>query len=423
MLNFNKDNRLMISALPIPLLTVILLFLFFIPGRGWTSFIIGSVVIAIVSFGAAIFVINRLKSSAESDLILLSEEIKRVANGDLSQNTLNLSRPEVQEAVRDFHRIAESLQDVAGRTEHFVKDVNVAVDMVKSTSEVGHFVADLISESTRNVSEESSMQMEVLQTTVRTMSEISSAIQQIASSSDEVATTSGETSMKAAMGGESIQEAMEQMSKTDEALESLLEQVNRLGVRSKEVETFVSVITELSNQTHLLALNAAIEAARAGEYGSGFSVIATEVRKLAEQSAESAKQVSRLNGMIQQEAGDAVTSSIHVAEDMKKGIDSLNQAGTTFVHIQSSIEEVSTQIQEVSAAVEEISAHTDEVSGSLSQTEQIFEKARSEMDNIRMASEEHFESMGQTLEAANTLSSLTDALKQRISDTRSNVQS
>ncbi|WP_314591141.1 methyl-accepting chemotaxis protein [Paenibacillus terrigena] len=423
MLKLNKDNRLMISALPIPLLTVILLFLFLIPGRGWTSFIIGSVVIAIVSFGAAIFVINRLKSGAESDLILLSEEIKRVANGDLSPNTLNLSRPEAQEAVREFHRIAESLRDVAGRTEHFVKDVNVAVDMVKSTSEVGHFVADLISESTRNVSEESSTQMEVLQTTVRTMSEISSAIQQIASSSDEVASTSGETSMKAAMGGESIQEAMEQMSKTDEALESLLEQVNRLGVRSKEVETFVSVITELSNQTHLLALNAAIEAARAGEYGSGFSVIASEVRKLAEQSAESAKQVSRINGMIQQEASDAVTSSIHVAEDMKRGIDSLNQAGTTFVHIQSSIEEVSTQIQEVSAAVEEISAHTDEVTGSLSQTEQIFEKARSEMDNIRMASEEHFESMGQTLEAANTLSSLTDALKQRISDTRSNVQS
>jgi len=415
MLNFKQDKQLMLSALPIPLLAVIFSFLFFIPGRGWTSFIIGLIVLAILSFGATIMVIKRLNRNVERDLTLLAGEIKRISNGDLSHNELNLSSSVVQEAAQDFRRIAERLQDVAGKTEHYVKDVNTAVDMVKSTSEVGHFVADLISESTRNVSEESSRQMEVLQTTVRTMSEISTAIQQIASSSDEVASTSGETSVKAARGGESIREAMEQMSKTDEALENLLDQVNRLGARSKEVETFVSVITELSNQTHLLALNAAIEAARAGEYGSGFSVIASEVRKLAEQSTESAKQVSLINGMIQQEASEAVTSSVHVAEDMKRGIDSLNQAGTTFIHIQSSIEEVSTQIQEVSAAVEEISAHTDEVSGSLSQTEQIFEKAKSEMDNIRMASAEHFESMGQTLEAANTLSALTETLKQRIS--------
>ncbi len=414
MLHFKQDKQLMISALPIPILTAILSFLFFIPGRGWTSFIIGLIVLVILSFGATIMVVKRLNRHVERDLTLLTGEIKRISKGDLSHNELNLSSSVVQEAAQDFRRIAERLQDVAGKTEHFVNDVNTAVDMVKSTSEVGHFVADLISESTRNVSEESSRQMEVLQTTVRTMSEISTAIQQIASSSDEVASTSGETSVKAARGGESIREAMEQMSKTDEALENLLEQVNRLGARSKEVETFVSVITELSNQTHLLALNAAIEAARAGEYGSGFSVIASEVRKLAEQSTESAKQVSLINGMIQQEASEAVTSSVHVAEDMKRGIDSLNQAGTTFIHIQSSIEDVSTQIQEVSAAVEEISAHTDEVTGSLSQTEQIFEKAKSEMDNIRMASAEHFESMGQTLEAANTLSTLTETLKQRI---------
>lgn len=423
MLKVYKDKQLLLSALPIPLLTIVLLFLFFTPGRGWVSFLIGAVVVAIVSFGAALWMMNRVKDQASTDMKLLTQEIHRAANGDFSLNELNLSTPEVQAAARDFHQIAKSLQDVAGRVEHFVKDVNAAVDMVKSNSEVGHFVADLISESTRNVSEESGKQTEVLQTTVRTMNEITSAIQQIAGSSDEVASSSSETSMKAAMGGKSIQDAMEQIGRTDEALENLLEQVNRLGARSKEVETFVSIITELSSQTHLLALNAAIEAARAGEYGSGFSVIANEVRKLAEQSAESAKQVSRINGLIQQEADEAVTSSVNVAEDMKKGIESLNQAGTSFIHIQASIEEVSTQIQEVSAAVEEISAHTDEVSGSLSQTEQIFDKARAEMDNIRAASEEHFSSMGQTLAAANTLSSLTETLKDKISNTRFTAES
>ncbi|TXK82605.1 methyl-accepting chemotaxis protein [Paenibacillus sp. N3.4] len=421
-MNFYKDKQLMISSSVLALLPIVLSFLFFIPGRGWASFLIGILVLAAACFFGAYFIINRIKGTTDSELNLLAAEIKRVAEGGRSTSELNFSSATTKAAIHDFNKVAHALNEVVGETEHYVKDVNSAVEMVKSTSEVGHFVADLISESTRNVAEESKKQMEVLKTTVRTMSEISSAIQQIASSSDEVASTSGETSHKAAMGGETIQDAIAQITKTDEALEKMLEQVNRLGSRSKEVEKFVSVITELSSQTHLLALNAAIEAARAGEYGSGFSVIASEVRKLAEQSAESAKQVRLINGMIQQEADEAVSSSAHVAADMKKGIASLNQAGTTFVFIQTSIEEVSTQIQEVSAAVEEISAHTEEVTDSLGQTEKIFDNARSEMDNIRMASEEHFTSMGQTMEAANTLSTLTEELKRKISQTPSNVQ-
>ncbi|NOV00601.1 methyl-accepting chemotaxis protein [Paenibacillus planticolens] len=413
-----KDKQIIISSSVIALLPFVLSFLFFMPGRGWASFLIGIIVVALACFGGAYVVISRAKRHAESDLILLAAEIKRVADGDLSESELNFSSTTTQEAAHDFHRVSHTLQEVVGGAENFVTDVNSAVDLVKSTSEVGHFVADLISESTRNVAEDSKRQMEVLQTTVRTMTEISSAIQQIASSSDEVASTSGETSHKAAMGGETIQQAIAQITQTDEALERMLVQVNRLGDRSKEVETFVSVITELSSQTHLLALNAAIEAARAGEYGSGFSVIASEVRKLAEQSAESAKQVRLINGMIQQEANEAILSSADVAADMKKGLDSLNHAGTTFLYIQTSIEEVSTQIQEVSAAVEEISAHTEEVTDSLGQTEKIFDNARSEMDNIRAASEEHFSSMGQTLEAANTLSTLTDELKRKINTKR-----
>src|SRR5690606_16868494 len=129
--------------------------------------------------------------------------------------------------------------------------------------------------------------------------EVTVGIQQISGSISSVADAASETMNQANMGNEYIQKVIEQMSNIDDASSDTIQVMQKLEARSHEIEKIIDVITGIAGQTNLLALNAAIEAARAGEHGKGFAVVSNEVRKLAEQSNESANQIVELVKIIQ----------------------------------------------------------------------------------------------------------------------------
>lgn len=403
-MNKQANKRMILTgAAAAALLEVVIAFLFMMPGRGWGSFVPGIILAAIVGGGAFV-----------SGIWLLLREVDRRAE-EMNKHFAAAGAAANSAESEDYaDEPGHASQKTMERMQNYLLEIDQNVEQVKANADVGVFVSDLIAESARSAATRSDEQSAKMKEISRTANEMSAAVQQVAGSADEVASATLITSEQASSGYQQLVSAMNQVRKTDSSIQTLLEQVNRLDEKSGEIEYFVSIITEIASQTHLLALNAAIEAARAGEYGQGFSVIASEVRKLAEQSSESAKRVSTINASIQKDTNEVVDTSSQVAGDMKEGIGSLEEVGRSFQFIQAAVDEVNMQMQDVSAAVEQIAAHTEQVSDTITHAEEMAASTSEEVGTVRQAAEEQLASMQQLSETVSGLSELTGGVKQAV---------
>src|SRR5690606_17940812 len=147
--------------------------------------------------------------------------------------------------------------------------------------------------------------------------QVREGISHIAESSLKVSELAIHTMTQAEIGGQAVTDTVNQMSSIQSSVSESNRMISSLSERSTEVGTILNVITGIAEQTHLLSLNAASEAARAGEHGRGFAVVAGEVRKLAEQSQQSATGIFNIIQGIQQATESSVSIMAKVTEDVK----------------------------------------------------------------------------------------------------------
>jgi len=141
-----------------------------------------------------------------------------------------------------------------------------------------------------------------------------------------------------------------------------------LGKSSEEIGIIVSVIDEIADQTNLLALNAAIEAARAGEQGKGFSVVAEEIRKLAERTVNSTKDISSEIARIQNDVKLTIDSINNNVEEVAKGSELVNEAGVALNQIRDLITGTSDMNQQIASSASEHLAVTESMANSVEET-------------------------------------------------------
>ncbi len=141
--------------------------------------------------------------------------------------------------------------------------------------------------------------------------------------------------------------------------------IHKLEKESEEINLISNMITAISEQTNLLALNASIEAARAGDAGKGFAVVAEEVRKLSEQTAESATKINVLIERVQSYTLEVVKAAESGEDNVERGLASIEAVGERFEEIVRAVGEIAGQVEEMNASAEQMSANTEEVSASM----------------------------------------------------------
>ncbi|HWC76107.1 MAG TPA: methyl-accepting chemotaxis protein, partial [Blastocatellia bacterium] len=179
------------------------------------------------------------------------------------------------------------------------------------------------------------------------------SMNQVSRNSESSAEAARRALEMAEQGDRSVRDTSEAMSRIDSAVLQTSDKMRLLGVRSSEISEIIDLIDEIAAQTNLLALNAAIEAAHAGEAGLGFSVVAEEIRKLAERSARATRDVGNLIKAIQTETSEALSA-------MEKGMTEVKSGSLLAEEASKSLQYVSTAVRQSTELIEEISAASEE---------------------------------------------------------------
>ncbi|MHB1128007.1 MAG: methyl-accepting chemotaxis protein, partial [Bacillota bacterium] len=245
--------------------------------------------------------------------------------------------------------------------------------------------------------------------------ESSASIQQISATAEEVSSTAQETSLLAQKGNEGMARAISEMEKINISTSEISEIVNKLGTRSQAIGQIVDLISGIADQTNLLALNAAIEAARAGEQGRGFAVVAEEVRKLAEQSSQAARQIAILITDIQNDTDKAVQSMSSNAKLIENGNKVISEGANSFHLIEQAIKAVSQQVQEVSRSTEELSRGSEDVVNAVKSIGEIAQQVAESAETIASTTEEQSASIEEMASSVDALARLGQSLQDAVS--------
>lgn len=346
-------------------------------------------VILVLLLGALVLVFNRVISKP---LRRVTETLQNVANGNLSEDNSNLQVKRGDEigliahaTGRMVHNLRNMIQSLYGMSEHLTAASEETLQSADSTRQTVQQVAATIEQ----VSQGSDEQVESIGSGMSVLENLEHAVGQIAHNAQQVSSCVDTASQIALDGDDKVQSSVAQIERIHGQIGELASITTKLQERSTEIESVTQAITDFAMQTNLLALNAAIESARAGEHGRGFAVVAEEVRKLAEQSAQSAENIGTLVRMIQADIQDAVQSMNLGQREVETGLVVVRQTGESFAAIAQSVNEVAQQMGHVLKETEALSKGT-QLTEAMHQIEQVAVFNARQMQEATALTEEQY---------------------------------
>jgi methyl-accepting chemotaxis protein len=345
-------------------------------------------------------------------ITLLSETVNHIARGNLTVEPMQYEgKDEVGALAKDVRIMTNSLRTL-------IQEVNLTSAQVASSSEELTASAEQTgkaSEQVALVAQELAVgaenQVQSLEQISEVIGQISSEVQQISAHVNDVSDAAIATVTKAEYGLQSADEAIGQMRTIHGTISELSKTVYELSEQSKEIGQILEVITDIAAQTNLLALNAAIEAARAGEQGRGFAVVAGAIRKLAEQSSQSAGEIALLVHRILEQMNKMTDQTDSASREVGEGADKVRFAGDTFVAIRSSAKDTAGQVEHVFEAVGRLSQGADKVVESIQVMLVLANTTAEGTQNTSAATEEQLATMQEISASAAYLSSMADELR------------
>ncbi len=303
------------------------------------------VILIAFAIGFSWFISNGISRPLESIISSMSEAEKGHLHTRLSFDT----HDEFQRLAESFNRMLEGICQMISKVLETSDDLATSSQQLSSASVESAATLLDISKNVNDInisSVEISDNLEKTTNSVDSFSQSAQKVAQLAETAVKAASTTAET---AANGGKTVKKSVEMVGKIKESVDIATQVILDLNSASLQINEIVNTITAIASQTNLLALNAAIEAARAGEQGKGFTVVAGEVRKLAEESAEAAEAIGTRIENILTKTQNAVDSMTLGRGRVDEGIKVIREVSINLDQIITSVNDVNRKISEISS--------------------------------------------------------------------------
>ena len=311
------------------------------------EFIVHGLLFIIISLTIAITIQIFISRKSLSPLKDLQEGLRKVGKGDLSiklnegPDDIGITNIYFNNTIKKFNRIIDKVRQTAEQVSTSSQELSV------STKENSIAFKEIASATTRLNLGIHSYEYEV-QKCLEIVQEMESKIKEIKEAAKQVATASEDVEQHSVQGKDLIKQIVNQMKRSRDTIQDVSSSMYALEARSKEISEILTVITTISNKINLLALNASTEASCAGEMGKGFSVVADEVRILAERTEASTRDIAKLIGETQTETEEAVRFIQNGSKEVESGITLVQSSGAFFEKISESAQSVTNQIKATS---------------------------------------------------------------------------
>ena len=278
---------------------------------------------------------RRVNDANQAAILRLMNELQSVAEGDLTQEATVTE--DITGAIADsVNYTVEELRMLVGSVQ------NTAARVAQTTAQVDSTSTELLAASTEQLRE--------IRETGRSVLDMAGRINEVSSQAQESAQVARQSLQAAEQGLRAVQDAIGGMNAIRDQIQDTSKRIKRLGESSQEIGEITELISDITEQTNVLALNAAIQAASAGEAGRGFSVVAEEVQRLAERSADATRQIAALVKAIQTDTQDAVAAMERSTQGVVEGARLSDSAGTALTEIDRVSRRLAELIEQISSA-------------------------------------------------------------------------
>ncbi|WP_341322245.1 HAMP domain-containing methyl-accepting chemotaxis protein [Solibacillus sp. FSL H8-0523] len=341
--------------------------------------------------------------------------LEEIAQGNLAIQPLHIkNKDEIGLMGNSFNKMLEDLRGIVSNVSDSSMQVAANAEELSASSQQSLASSQMVAKSAEDQLAISSEQSNFMDVSITSMEELRTSVDQISGDNEQMLNATNDVKTLINQGATSIQNVVDQMETIHETFVDTTTMMHEMEQHSNRIQNITGLITDIADQTNLLALNAAIEAARAGEHGKGFAVVAEEVRKLAEQSKNSATEIESMVQQIQQTSNEATKTIVTGGTKVNEGMDKTSESLHVFRNIESGIGEVVYRVESVSAAVEEIQAMTGSVTDSVKHVQQLAKQTADTASDTSAATEQQLASTEEISHNAQALSELAESLQQDV---------